>query len=162
MISYLCSWNGYSDDLQVVGYTSGHLIASGSFRPAIFRSFKCEEICILHIYILLGNEVPFNYTFSLHPNYPTITIRNLEVLQKAPITFWLFLQLLPEKYNYRRAVPAQHDDIIECVICMNTVDISEGTHMVTPCEHIFHGECLETWLDQKLECPTCRRTLPLP
>lgn len=32
--------------------------------------------------------------------------------------------------------------------------------MVTPCNHAFHAECLSTWLDYKMECPTCRKSLP--
>jgi hypothetical protein len=32
--------------------------------------------------------------------------------------------------------------------------------MVTPCSHVFHGECLSKWLDYKMECPTCRKPLP--
>ena len=51
----------------------------------------------------------------------------------------------------------------ECVICMLPVDVwSTKSRMVTPCNHFFHTECLERWLAVKLECPTCRRTLPPP
>lgn len=31
---------------------------------------------------------------------------------------------------------------------------------VTPCDHIFHARCLQRWMDIKMECPTCRRSLP--
>lgn len=30
----------------------------------------------------------------------------------------------------------------------------------TPCNHFYHPECLKNWMDQKLECPTCRSRLP--
>ncbi|KAI8926783.1 hypothetical protein BC831DRAFT_425303 [Entophlyctis helioformis] len=33
-------------------------------------------------------------------------------------------------------------------------------YMVTPCHHIFHTECLERWMEIKLECPVCRAELP--
>ena len=32
-------------------------------------------------------------------------------------------------------------------------------YMVTPCNHIFHSECLEKWLELKKECPNCRTSL---
>jgi hypothetical protein len=30
----------------------------------------------------------------------------------------------------------------------------------TPCKHYFHQKCLIKWMDVKMECPTCRATLP--
>ena len=32
--------------------------------------------------------------------------------------------------------------------------------VVTPCDHVFHAECLRQWMDIKLECPVCRRPIP--
>lgn len=32
--------------------------------------------------------------------------------------------------------------------------------MKTPCNHYFHKDCLVSWADVKLECPTCRAPLP--
>jgi hypothetical protein len=32
--------------------------------------------------------------------------------------------------------------------------------MVTPCKHYYHPSCLKQWMDQKMECPTCRQELP--
>lgn len=34
------------------------------------------------------------------------------------------------------------------------------SYMITPCGHIFHSRCLETWLDVKNECPYCRQKIP--
>ena len=33
-------------------------------------------------------------------------------------------------------------------------------YMKTPCAHIFHTKCLETWLEIKNECPYCRQKIP--
>ena len=32
--------------------------------------------------------------------------------------------------------------------------------MMTPCKHYYHPSCLKQWMDQKMECPTCRTELP--
>ena len=56
----------------------------------------------------------------------------------------------------------------ECVICMSDIrmDIRDTTmllttYMMTPCKHKFHEICLTNWTKIKMECPTCRRVLPL-
>lgn len=33
-------------------------------------------------------------------------------------------------------------------------------YMVTPCKHVFHTDCLESWMMYKLQCPVCRNSLP--
>ena len=33
-------------------------------------------------------------------------------------------------------------------------------YMKTPCGHVFHTKCLETWLEIKNECPYCRQRIP--
>lgn len=33
-------------------------------------------------------------------------------------------------------------------------------HMLTPCKHLFHSDCLEKWIINKLECPCCRNIIP--
>ena len=73
---------------------------------------------------------------------------------------------LPEQYNYFRKVKEleslrEEEGGLDCVICMEPVDIkSPSKRMVTPCNHFFHQECLERWLQVKRTCPTCRSPLP--
>ena len=51
---------------------------------------------------------------------------------------------------------------MDCVICMAPVDCAKAKErMVTPCNHFFHRECLERWMEVKMECPTCRGGLPI-
>ena len=30
----------------------------------------------------------------------------------------------------------------------------------TPCSHYYHKQCLLQWMEQKMECPSCRKQLP--
>ncbi|CAN6674513.1 transmembrane E3 ubiquitin-protein ligase 1 [Trichomonascus vanleenenianus] len=66
----------------------------------------------------------------------------------------------------------------DCAICMTPVELlivpKGSTHialspanllarrryMVTPCRHVFHTECMERWMRNRLQCPVCRNPLP--
>lgn len=72
--------------------------------------------------------------------------------------------------------------VFDCAICMQNIEVpvlptlasaggssvSEGAssilsrrnYMVTPCRHIFHTACLESWMRLRLQCPICRDTIP--
>ncbi|CCK68363.1 ubiquitin-protein ligase TUL1 KNAG_0A07090 [Huiozyma naganishii CBS 8797] len=89
---------------------------------------------------------------------------------------------IPEGYSYFKSVTSQylaeHGDeslvetnSVDCSICMSgiplyvddkpeTHKVDQYSYMVTPCNHIFHTECLENWMSYKLQCPVCRTPLP--
>ncbi|CAN4086954.1 unnamed protein product [Withania somnifera] len=47
----------------------------------------------------------------------------------------------------------------ECVICLEKMEVgSEATKM--PCSHVYHGNCLMSWLGVQRACPICRFVLP--
>lgn len=71
--------------------------------------------------------------------------------------------------------------VIDCSICQEILEVpvvraggdEEGStggsvasvfarrlYMVTPCRHIFHTGCLESWMKFRLQCPICREDLP--
>ncbi|KAL8140405.1 hypothetical protein V2J09_006426 [Rumex salicifolius] len=47
------------------------------------------------------------------------------------------------------------DDSKRCAVCLE--DFKAGDEvMVTPCEHMFHGECIVPWMKSHGQCPVCR------
>lgn len=49
----------------------------------------------------------------------------------------------------------------DCSICLD--ELLEGTDVKRlPCGHYFHPPCIDKWLGTKLECPMCKKALPLP
>mmetsp|Transcript_17475 Transcript_17475/g.25673 ORF Transcript_17475/g.25673 Transcript_17475/m.25673 type:complete len:419 (+) Transcript_17475:260-1516(+) len=54
--------------------------------------------------------------------------------------------------------PAQVQASSSCVICME--DWSVGDKAVRlPCNHLFHKDCVVTWLSSRNSCPMCRKKL---
>ncbi|KAJ6790157.1 hypothetical protein PWT90_05617 [Aphanocladium album] len=67
--------------------------------------------------------------------------------------------------------------VIDCSICQEILEVpvvraggdddggvasvfARRLYMVTPCRHIFHTACLESWMKFRLQCPICREDLP--
>jgi hypothetical protein len=51
---------------------------------------------------------------------------------------------------------------VTCSVCLGPIELPlhRGQYMVTPCNHMFHAECLREWMEVKMECPVCRGLLP--
>ena len=63
-------------------------------------------------------------------------------------------------YNYHRKPAQRVLNEVECVICMTLIEDTHAGCMITPCDHIFHRDCLQQWMDVKMECPSCRASIP--
>ncbi|KNC96582.1 uncharacterized protein SPPG_08166 [Spizellomyces punctatus DAOM BR117] len=64
------------------------------------------------------------------------------------------IKALPRQ-NVTKADIAAHS---ECSICQD--DYTEGEEVVAlPCKHLFHQQCIESWLEVNGTCPVCRYSL---
>ncbi|KAI9919123.1 hypothetical protein PsorP6_012015 [Peronosclerospora sorghi] len=90
----------------------------------------------------------------------------LALQERCGPRFFVPARFLPVKYNYERQMDVQQvkdsDSAIECVICMVELELEARDYMIAPCDHIFHRDCLQGWMQVKMECPTCRHVLPEP
>jgi hypothetical protein len=48
----------------------------------------------------------------------------------------------------------------DCVVCCDSLDISQTVLQLPVCGHIFHESCALVWLTKQNTCPYCRRELP--
>lgn len=46
----------------------------------------------------------------------------------------------------------------DCVICLSEFEERETVKMIPYCRHVFHPECIDTWLESHVSCPLCRST----
>lgn len=47
----------------------------------------------------------------------------------------------------------------KCIICIVEYEDQETIRKL-PCSHLFHHDCIDTWLVQKNSCPVCKRQIP--
>ncbi|QHN98594.1 hypothetical protein HN51_033853 [Arachis hypogaea] len=53
----------------------------------------------------------------------------------------------------KRKVKEQEE---ECVICLEELREGETVKMIPHCKHVFHPNCIDTWLLTHVTCPVCR------
>jgi len=51
------------------------------------------------------------------------------------------------------------DHQTSCAVCLQEL-IAEEMAVKLPCNHLFHQDCVRTWLQKQHTCPTCRGPLP--
>ena len=56
------------------------------------------------------------------------------------------------------AKPIDLDEVI-CPICITEVTCSDSKVTIRPCNHVFHEDCLDEWVEHNDTCPVCRDTI---
>lgn len=44
----------------------------------------------------------------------------------------------------------------DCAVCLSDFEEGETVKVIPLCRHVFHPECVDTWLSSHVSCPVCR------
>ncbi|KAM1023228.1 hypothetical protein TB2_044011 [Malus domestica] len=50
-------------------------------------------------------------------------------------------------------------DALECAVCLQEFQDHETLRLIPKCDHVFHPDCIDTWLLSHSTCPVCRTYL---
>lgn len=56
------------------------------------------------------------------------------------------------------AYQGESKDHVDCAICLTQFQHGEAVKIIPNCSHMFHPECVDTWLVSHVTCPICRGT----
>ncbi|KAF5182433.1 E3 ubiquitin-protein ligase atl23 [Thalictrum thalictroides] len=51
---------------------------------------------------------------------------------------------------------------MECVVCLENIEVGQFLRLLPDCHHGFHLECADAWLSKNSACPICRHKLYFP
>ncbi|XP_074287540.1 E3 ubiquitin-protein ligase ATL41-like [Silene latifolia] len=124
---------------------------------AIFSlTFVIILVIILHIYVRCALRSPprrrsttfsaaFIYSHQVRDVEPTPIKSGLDPIVINSLPSFLINQS-----------DEAHDKNEECTICLGMLQNNELARRLPNCNHIFHVECIDTWLMSQSTCPICR------
>lgn len=63
--------------------------------------------------------------------------------------------------NFKKERDYGERSFCECVVCLNEFQQDEKLRVIPNCNHVFHIDCVDLWLQNNANCPLCRRRISL-
>ncbi|CAL9236922.1 unnamed protein product [Arabidopsis halleri] len=62
--------------------------------------------------------------------------------------------------RWRKTTAEEKHSSPYCTICLEDAAAGEKMRRITTCNHCFHADCIDPWLEKKSTCPLCRAEIP--
>lgn len=66
-----------------------------------------------------------------------------------------------QKYLPRFNYDARLESAKDCAVCLECFNEGEWCRRLPDCNHVFHVNCVDSWLTKVLNCPICRAPINL-
>ena len=64
-------------------------------------------------------------------------------------------------FDYKGEVNEESQSNLDCAVCLEIFKEGDKCRLLPNCNHIFHCQCIDSWLSTTASCPICRRTLEI-
>ncbi|OIT28715.1 PREDICTED: RING-H2 finger protein ATL77-like [Nicotiana attenuata] len=51
---------------------------------------------------------------------------------------------------------------VDCAVCLENFKVGEKCRILPKCNHSFHAQCIDSWLQKTAACPICRACAKSP
>ena len=169
-MSYLYIISASSSKICICFYLKAFKNNIFGYRPNYTKVFIVSSVIIIEAIILclqkyLGAKfiIPKKFRkqgYNYYRNENEITENDKEIecvicLDKiGNISIYEDGKINNNKGNYIKR------EFIKYIEKLKEKQINKGNYMLTPCHHLFHTKCLESWLNVKNQCPCCRQKIP--
>lgn len=65
-------------------------------------------------------------------------------------------------YSTVKEIRQDTNDSLDCAVCLSEFEDESILMLLTVCDHVFHKECVDLWLESHKTCPVCRIDLDSP
>ncbi|RZS10507.1 hypothetical protein BHM03_00041744 [Ensete ventricosum] len=73
------------------------------------------------------------------------------------------IQAIPTfRYRKRTESARRRSSFRECAVCLSEFQEEERVRLLPSCFHVFHIDCIDTWLQTSASCPLCRSSITAP
>ncbi|KAK8803572.1 hypothetical protein WA158_001266 [Blastocystis sp. Blastoise] len=120
--------------------------------------FKCSEkaiILFVYIYMLLTSIGSYSELLAYPQMEIMFTFSELNNYRNKISVYMTLRNRIQTAFPTATEAQIQNDNM--CVICRDDMIAEEA--IVLPCGHIFHVDCIKTWILEHSTCPTCRFNL---
>ena len=90
-------------------------------------------------------------------NHPELRFKDKDI--KTIIKF-LPVSEIREIRNNPNGGDNQNNNNRKCIICLSEFDIGDQVSAL-PCAHVFHNDCIKSWLKKHCQCPICKFDITL-
>lgn len=134
-------------------YFNRHRNLKMSLYMILVTYFRLFEISY-YFWFLKGSKKTLIFVFFI------VTIQSTILIIQNVFRSVLCIKKTMKKggFNYFKKAPLSCN---ECIICLSEIIPEKNDYMITPCNHVFHENCLEKWMVNNNTCPICRGELPV-